>query len=183
MPPRTIAARYAGCDWKRRTQASRFDSEVLALDGGPFQLGRGSGPAQRGQDFGIVRFGLVGHPEQYAIRQANAVVDVGEYLQVRAQARLELPREVLRLGCHDCEGRADALELIVRGPEGVQLSGAERRPAASEETQDEGSVAAQLLGGVETAVGVWQEEIWRGVSDLQRVRRACIAQPAHEVAV
>ena len=34
-------------------------------------------------------------------------------------------------------------------------------PAASEETQDEGSVAAQLLGGVETAVGVWQEEIWQ----------------------
>ena len=56
-------------------------------------------------------------------------------------------------------------------------------PAASEETQDEGSVAAQLLGGVETAVGVWQEEIWQGVSDLQRVRRACIAQPTHEVAL
>src|SRR5947208_15840421 len=42
--------------------------------------------------------------------------------------------------------------------------------AASEETQDEGSVAAQLLGGVETSVGVWQEEVWRGVSDVQRVR-------------
>ena len=51
-----------------------------------------------------------------------------------------------------------------------QLSGAERRPAAWEETQDEGSAAVQLLGGVETAVSVWQEEIWRGVSDLQRVR-------------
>ena len=51
-------------------------------------------------------------------------------------------------------------------------------------TQDEGSVAAQLLGGVETAVGVWQEEIWRGVSDLQHVRcHVCIAQPAHEVGV
>jgi hypothetical protein len=34
------------------------------------------------------------------------------------------------------------------------------------ETQDEGSVSAQLLGGVETAIRVWQEEIWRGVSDL-----------------
>ena len=67
--------------------------------------------------------------------------------------------------------------------EGAQLSGAERTPAASEETQDEGSVAAQLLGGVETAVGVWQEEIWRGVSALQRMRCVCIAQPAHEVAV
>ena len=86
--------------------------------------------------------------------------------------------------CHDCQGRANAPELILRGLEGAQLSGAERRPAASEETQDEGSVAAQLLGGVETAVGVWQEEIWRGVSDLQRVRcHVCIAQPAHEVAV
>ena len=74
--------------------------------------------------------------------------------------------------------RADALELILRGLEGAQLSGAERRPAASEETRDKGSVAAQLLGGVETAVGVWQEEIWRGVSDLQRVRCVCIAQPA-----
>ena len=43
--------------------------------------------------------------------------------------------------CHDCEGRADALELILRGLEGAQLSGAERTPIASEETQDEGSVA------------------------------------------
>ena len=61
----------------------------------------------------------------------------------------------------DCEGRVDALELILRGLERAQLSGRERRPAASEETKDEGSVAAQLLGGVETAVGVWQEEIWQ----------------------
>ena len=98
------------------------------------------------------------------------------------QAPLELPREVPRLGCHDCEGRADALELILRGLEGAQLSGAERTPAASEETQDEGSVAARLLGGVETAVGAWQEEGWRGV--FQRVRcHVYIAQPAHEVAV
>ena len=82
----------------------------------------------------------------------NAVVDVGEYLQIQTQAPLELPRKVPRLGCHDCEGRADALELMLRGLEGAQLSGAERTPAASEETQDEGSVAAQLLGGVETAV-------------------------------
>ena len=51
-------------------------------------------------------------------------------------------------------------------------------------TQDEGSVAAQLLGAVETAVGVCQEEIWRGVSELQCVRfHVCIAQPAHEAAV
>jgi hypothetical protein len=97
------------------------------------------------------------------------------------QAPLEFSREVPSLGCHDCEGRAEAFELILRG---AQRSGAERTPAVSEETQDEGSVAAQLLGGVETAVGVWQEEIWRGVSDLQRVRcHVCIAQPAHEVAV
>jgi len=34
------------------------------------------------------------------------------------QAPLELPREVPRLGCHDCEGRADALELILRGLKG-----------------------------------------------------------------
>jgi hypothetical protein len=65
---------------------------------------------------------------------------------------------------------APTLELILRGLEVAQLSGAERTPAASDETQDDGSVAAQLLGGVETAVGVWQEEIWRGVSDLQRAR-------------
>ena len=64
------------------------------------------------------------------------------------------PREVPRLGCHDCEGRADAFELTLRRPESAQLSGAERTPAASEETQDEGSVVAQLLGGVETAVAV-----------------------------
>src|SRR5438477_6064433 len=58
------------------------------------------------------------------------------------------------------------------------------RAAASEETQDEGSVAAQLLGGVETAVGARQEEVWREFSELQRVRcHVCIAQPAHEVAV
>ena len=133
----------------------------------------------RGRSLGrIVRFGLVGRPEQYAIRHANAVVDVGEYLQVQAQAPLELPREVPRLGRHDCEGCADALGLILRGLEGAQLSGAERRPAASEETQEEGSAAAELLGGVETAVSVWQEEIWRGVSDLQRVRCVCIARPA-----
>ena len=62
---------------------------------------------------------------------------------------------------HDCEGRADALELILRGLEGAQPSGAERTPAASEETQDEGSVAAQLLGGVETAVGVWRGNLAR----------------------
>jgi hypothetical protein len=56
------------------------------------------------------------------------------------------------------------------------------RAAASEEAQDEGSVAAQLLEGVETAVGVWQKEGWRGV--IQRVRcHVCIAQPAHEVVV
>jgi hypothetical protein len=54
--------------------------------------------------------------------------------------------------------RADALELILRGLEGAQLSGAERRLAAPEETQDEGSVAAQLLGGVVTAVGVWRRK-------------------------
>jgi hypothetical protein len=37
---------------------------------------------------------------------------------------------------------------------------------------------------VEMAVGVWQEEVWRGVSDLQRVRcHVCIAGSAHEVAV
>ena len=84
--------------------------------------------------------------------------------------RLEsLPREVPRLRCHNCKGCADALELILRGLEGAQLSGAEPRSAASKETQDDGSVAVQLLGGVETSVGVWQEEIWRGVSDLQRV--------------
>ena len=68
--------------------------------------------------------------------------------------------------------------------EGAQLSGAERTPAVPEKTQDERSVAPQLLGGVETAVGVWQEEMWRGVSDLQRVRcHICVAQPPHEVAV
>ena len=38
---------------------------------------------------------------------------------------------------------------------------------------------AQLLGGVETAVGVWQEEVWRGVSDL-RAMHVSLAQPAHE---
>ncbi len=87
-------------------------------------------------------------------------------------------------GGHDCEGRADAFELILRCLEGAQLSRAERTPAASEETQDEGCVAAQLLGGAETAVGVWQEEMGRGVSDLKRVRcHVCIAQPAREVAV
>ena len=68
-----------------------------------------------------------------------------------------LRREVPRLGCHDCEGRADGFELILRRLEGAQLSGAERTPAASEETHER-SVAAQLLGGAETAVGVWQEE-------------------------
>jgi hypothetical protein len=36
---------------------------------------------------------------------------------------------------------------------------------------------------LETAVSVWQEEIWRGVSDLQRVRYVCIARPTHKVAV
>ena len=35
---------------------------------------------------------------------------------------------------------------------------------------------AQLLGGVETAVGVWQEEVWRGVSDLQRVRCTSVSR-------
>jgi hypothetical protein len=60
------------------------------------------------------------------------------YLQVQAQAPLKLPRKVPRLGRHDCEGRADALELILRDLEGAQLSGAERTPVASEETQDEG---------------------------------------------
>jgi hypothetical protein len=59
------------------------------------------------------------------------------YIQVQAHAPLKLPREVPRLGCHDCEGRADALELILRGLGGAQLSGAERTPVASEETQDE----------------------------------------------
>ena len=73
------------------------------------------------------------------------------------QAPLVLRREVPRLGCHDCEGRADGFELILRRLEGAQLSGAERTPAASEETHER-SVAAQLLGGAETAVGVWQEE-------------------------
>src|SRR3954470_1567427 len=29
------------------------------------------------------------------------------------------------------------------------------------------SVAAQVLGGVVMAVVVWQEEVWRGVSDLK----------------
>ena len=89
-----------------------------------------------------------------------------------------------RLGRHDYEGRADRLELILCGLEGAQLSGAERTPAASEETQDEGSVAAQLLGGVETAVGVRQEEVRCVVSDLQRVRcHVCIAEPAYEAVV
>ena len=32
--------------------------------------------------------------------------------------------------CHDCQGRANAPELILRGLEGAQLSGAERTPAA-----------------------------------------------------
>jgi len=45
------------------------------------------------------------------------------------------PREVPRLGCHDCEGRSDALELILGGLEGAQLSGAERTSVASEENQ------------------------------------------------
>jgi len=86
--------------------------------------------------------------------------------------------------CHDCEGRADALELILRGMKSAELRGAERAPAASEETQEQGSVAAQLLGGVETAVGIRQKKVWRVVSDLQRVRcHVCIPKPAHEVVV
>src|SRR4051812_21350979 len=99
-----------------------------------------------------MRFGLVRHPEQDPIRRGNAVVDVGEHLQVQAQASPELPREVPSLRCHDGEGCADALELCLCRLEGAQLSGAERTPAASEETQDKGSVAAKLFGGVETAV-------------------------------
>jgi hypothetical protein len=197
---------------------------------GPFQLGRASGPAQRGQDLRwLLAYHEVGLDERAAdpalcrsrrSREwaASSPVTRGEgrgrslvrnsalwsrrapgtirhttrqrrqsmsesTLRSKLRLRLSLLREVSRLGCHACEGRADALELILRGLEGAQLSGAERRPAASEETRDKGSVAAQLLGGVETAVGVWQEEIWRGVSDLQRVRCVCIAQPAHEVAV
>src|SRR6185437_16065722 len=38
------------------------------------------------------------------------------------------------------------------------------RTAVLEDTQDEGAVTAQLLRGVETAVGVRQEEVWLGVS-------------------
>ena len=74
------------------------------------------------------------------------------------QVPLALTLEVPRLGCRDCESRANALELMLRGLEVAQLSGAGQTSAASQETQDEGSVAAQLLGGVEMAVGVWQEE-------------------------
>ena len=51
-------------------------------------------------------------------------------------------------------------------------------------TQDQGSAAAQLLGRVETTVGVREEEVRRGVSGLQRVRcHVCVAEPALEVVV
>ena len=66
---------------------------------------------------------IFGHPEQNSIRHRNAVVDVGEYLQVQAQALLELPREMPRLRCHDRKSCAEPFELILCRLKSAQLSG------------------------------------------------------------
>ena len=96
---------------------------------------------------------------------------------------LELPREVPRLGCHDCEGRADALELILRGLEGAQLSGAERTPAASEETQDEGPLRRSCSEEWRRPSASGRRKSARCLRPSTRAMHVCIAQPAHEVAV
>lgn len=106
-----------------------------------------------------LRFGLVGHPEQYTVRHANGHSRCRRVPSGPSQAPLELPWEVPRLGCHDCKGWPTLSDSSFAVWRAQQLSSAERKPAAWEETQDEGLAAVQLLGGVEMAVSVWQEEI------------------------